>query len=104
MLLGDKSGLDPQIKSQYQMAGIIHILAISGLHLSILGSGFFQILKRVGAGNGLAGILALAVMIPYGVMTGSSVATMRSVIMFLIGIGAKISGRSYDLLCPWQRS
>lgn len=98
MLLGDKSGLDPQIKSQYQMAGIIHILAISGLHLSILGSGFFQILKRVGAGNGLAGILALAVMIPYGVMTGSSVATMRSVIMFLIGIGAKISGRSYDLL------
>lgn len=98
MLLGDKHDLDAQIKNQYQMAGIIHILAISGLHLSILGTGFFHVLKRIGAGNGLAGIMALAAMIPYGVLTGSSVATMRSVTMFLVGIGAKISGRSYDLL------
>ncbi len=98
ILLGDKTDLDTQIRSQYQMAGIVHILAISGLHLSILGTGFFKILKRIGAGNGLAGVLALCVIIPYGVLTGGSVATMRAVIMFLIGIGARITGRSYDLL------
>lgn len=98
MLLGDKNDLDAQVKNQYQMAGIIHILAISGLHLSILGTGLYKVLKRLGAGNGLAGVVALCVIIQYGVLTGSSVATMRSVVMFLIGIGAKISGRSYDLL------
>lgn len=98
MVLGDKAQLDAQVKSQYQMAGIIHILAISGLHLSVLGTGLYKILKKLGAGHGLAGTLSLALILQYGVMTGESVATMRAVVMFLVGIGAKILGRCYDLL------
>lgn len=31
MLLGEKSGLDEEVKMRYQMAGMIHILAISGV-------------------------------------------------------------------------
>lgn len=31
MLLGEKSGLDEDVKMRYQMAGMIHILAISGV-------------------------------------------------------------------------
>ena len=34
--LGDKSVLEEETKLRYQMAGILHILAISGLHISIL--------------------------------------------------------------------
>ena len=34
MLLGDKQQMDAEIKEQYQVNGIAHILAISGLHLS----------------------------------------------------------------------
>lgn len=36
MLLGEKSFLDVEVKSLYQLNGIGHILAISGLHVSIL--------------------------------------------------------------------
>ena len=39
MILGEKSGLDAEVKSLYQKAGISHILAISGLHVSFLGMG-----------------------------------------------------------------
>ena len=42
MLLGEKSDLDNELKLRYQMGGMIHILAISGLHISILGMGFFR--------------------------------------------------------------
>ena len=31
MILGEKSGLDVEVKSLYQKAGISHILAISGV-------------------------------------------------------------------------
>lgn len=31
MTLGDKQELDPEIQMRYQLAGIIHILAISGV-------------------------------------------------------------------------
>ena len=37
---GEKDNLEDEVKIRYQMAGIIHILAISGLHISVLGIGF----------------------------------------------------------------
>ncbi len=51
MLLGEKSNLEEERKLRYQMAGMIHILAISGLHISILGMGLFSFLKKAGLGN-----------------------------------------------------
>lgn len=98
MLLGEKGNLDQELKLRYQMAGMVHILAISGLHISILGMGLFSLLKKAGLGNGLAGFLSLAVMLQYGLLTGGSVSAMRAVCMFVLAVGAKILGRIYDLL------
>lgn len=98
MLLGEKSSLDEEVKLRYQMAGMVHILAISGLHISVLGMGLFSLLKKLSLGNGLAGFLSLSVILQYGMLTGSSVSAMRAVCMFVLAIGARILGRSYDLL------
>lgn len=98
IVLGDKSSLDTETKMRYQMAGIIHMLAISGLHISVLGIGLYQLLKRLGLGIWPAGMLALTVMLQYGMMTGASVSTMRAVCMFLLSVGAKILGRIYDMM------
>ena len=46
MLLADKEHMDPEVKELYQESGIAHILAISGLHLSIIGHGFYQLVRR----------------------------------------------------------
>ena len=97
MVLGEKSNLDQEVKLRYQMAGIIHILAISGLHISLLGVGLYNLLKRAGLGIWPAGLISLVVMLQYGLMTGGSVSTMRAVCMFLLFAGAKIAGRIYDL-------
>ena len=98
MALGEKSSLEEETKIRYQMAGIIHILAISGLHISLLGMGLYQLLKKAGLGIWQAGMLSLIVMVCYGIMTGGSVSTMRAVCMFLLSVGAKILGRCYDML------
>lgn len=98
MVLGDKKELDEETKLRYQMAGIIHILAISGLHISLLGMGLYELLKRIGLGIWPSGLIALVVMLQYGMMTGGSVSTMRAVCMFLLATGAKILGRIYDML------
>ena len=37
-------------------------------------------------------------MLQYGIMTGGSVSTMRAVTMFLIAMGARITGRIYDMM------
>ena len=98
MIIGERGNLDAETKMQYQMAGIMHILAISGLHISFVGMGFFRLLKKAGTGNGVAGAVSAFLIYAYGVVTGGSVSAMRAVGMFLVLIGAGIAGRSYDLL------
>lgn len=98
MIAGDKTGMDQEIKELYQMNGIAHILAISGLHLSFIGTGIYQFLrKRTGSYlvSGAAGILFL---ILYVVMIGAAVSVVRAFAMFLIRVGADMSGRAYDML------
>lgn len=71
MLLGEKSGLEQDVKMRYQMAGMIHILAISGLHISVLGMGLFSLLKKLSLGNVPAGLISLCVILQYGMLTAA---------------------------------
>ena len=98
MLLGEKGSLDTEMKSLYQQNGIIHILAISGLHLSILGMGFYRMLKRLRVPTLVDIILSIALMYCYGVMTGMGVSVIRALIMFGLKLGAPLLGRTYDML------
>ena len=84
IVLGDKSNLEDITKLQYQMSGIVHILAISGLHISVIGAGLYNLLMRTGMGIWPSGLISLVIMLQYGIMTGGSVSTMRAVSMFLI--------------------
>lgn len=98
VLLGEKSFLDDKLKEQYQKNGVAHILAISGLHISMLGGTFYRLLKRLGLTFAPAGLLSFVVMIPYCIMIGNAVAALRAVMMLILFIGADIKGRSYDFL------
>ena len=98
MLLGEKSSMDAEVKELYQLNGIAHILAISGLHLSFIGHGFYQIIRK-GSGSYLAGgIGGLIFMTLYIVMIGVSMSALRAVVMFVLRVMADMSGRVYDPL------
>ena len=47
MVLGDRQELDTEVKEFYQKNGISHLLAISGLHISLVGAGTYRILKKI---------------------------------------------------------
>lgn len=96
MLLGEKGILDEEIKGLYQRNGIAHILAISGLHISMIGMGLYQLLRRAGLKIRLSGILASMVIVLYGMMTGFAVSAIRAIAMFLLQMLAQILGRTYD--------
>ena len=98
MLLGDKSMLTQEMKVKYQMSGISHILAISGLHLSLLGMGLYKLLMKAGADHYSAGGISIVFLFCYGILTGESVSVLRAMLMFSLRIGARFVGRTYDLL------
>lgn len=97
-VLGDKKALDSQIKDLYQKNGIAHLLAISGLHLSIIGMGGYKLLRKAGLGYKGAGLAGAAFIFCYGAMTGGSPSVVRAVVMMITGFLASYLGRTYDLL------
>lgn len=96
MVLGDKSELGAELKSLYQKAGISHILAISGLHISMIGMFLFRLLKKMGLHHNLASIFCILLIYLYGIMTGFSVSTNRAVVMTGLSLSACLFNRSYD--------
>lgn len=97
-LLGEKDSMDAEIKSLYQQNGIAHLLAISGLHVSIIGMGMYGILRKSGLGYGQAGIICLVLLLCYGIISGESSSVLRAVIMILCQCIANYLGRTYDLV------
>lgn len=97
MLLGDKSKLDDDLYSLYRLSGIVHILTISGLHISMLGTGIYKMLRRLGGGFICSSAAAALLVYLYGVMTGLGTSTLRAIIMFIVMLAADCLGKSYDM-------
>lgn len=100
MILGDKSLMSEDIRAVFSMGGVSHMLAISGLHISLFGEGMYRLLAliplfRKNRKRG-AGLISAVFLVVYAVFTGLSVATVRAVIMFVIMRGASFCGRTYD--------
>lgn len=98
ILLGEKSSLTQEIREQYRIGGILHILCISGLHITMLGMGIFGVLRRVHLPLRAAAGLSFLVLAVYGSFTGNNAATLRAVVIFAIVLGAKVTKRSFDFL------
>lgn len=97
MLLGESTFLDSEIKELYQKNGISHLIAISGLHITIIGMAIFRGIRKIGARLNIATIITIIFLIYYGVLTGFSVSTKRAVVMMIIFLMAEIVGRTYDI-------
>ena len=94
LVTGKKEAVSPDLRDLFAKAGISHLLAISGLHLSIVGVGFFFLFYRFTAGfyrpavSGLAKKAAwLGAILPvtlYAMFSGFSPSTQRAYIMILV--------------------
>ena len=90
MTLGDKQLINRDVKEDYSITGASHVLALSGLHLTILyGLLLFlmswceRILPRVFR-RGLSELLILLILWTYVVLVGMSSSVVRSALMLTI--------------------
>lgn len=95
MVLGNKSSLPQEVKERFQANGISHVLAISGLHVSILGLSLFHLLRRKFKYGISCTIAALTISI-YFMMVGGNASIFRAVIMCSLLLLANYLGRTYD--------
>lgn len=97
ILMGDKTELDQEIKDLYSLSGIAHILAISGLHISLIGMFLYSLLrKRFSFATSSA--LTIAVVTLFAITSGMGIATIRAFVMFILKLIGEILGRKYDYI------
>lgn len=91
LVISGKGSLDKDLQTQFQRVGLIHIVVLSGFNISIVGEAIIKIFsflpKIIGGVVGASGIIL------FGMMTGGGATVWRSVIMAIIGIYARLSGR-----------
>ena len=83
MLIGDKSGLDIVIEKQFGVGGLLHVLAVSGMHVSLIMGALLWILTGFGY-RGRPSIKTLFLLMAagwfYAFLSGSSASVIRAMI------------------------
>lgn len=98
IVLGDRSGLDDDVKSLFEDGGIMHILAVSSLHVTLLGMTLYKLLRKMRKSFLFASVFSGGLVISYCLMTGNSFSAVRAAVMFLFWLGSQIFGRTADRL------
>ena len=91
LLLGDKSGISAELLEAFKRTGIMHILAISGMHMALLGFFLFQIIYFIARRSSsliylmnvrkLSMVLCLLPLLFYALLAGANTPVIRSFVM-----------------------
>ena len=96
LVLGERSGLDDDVKNDFTRSGILHLLCVSGMHLSIILGFVFAVFRGLTFHKKLSSLLVIAVCVFYVVLTGMGLSAVRAGIMSLCTYIAIIIGRRAD--------
>ncbi len=84
VMLGDKSVLSTGIRRDFRRVGVSHILAVSGMHISILIGGMLFALRKMGVGMQIRYIAALGFIVLYIGVIGFSPSVVRAGLMWIL--------------------
>ncbi len=95
LALGDKRDIDTDLRAEFSRSGVAHLLAVSGLHITLIAAALTFLLARI-TGARIAAYCSLAVIFAYGAIVGFRPSVMRAILMYAVLCGAPLSGRMSD--------
>ena len=112
LLVGDQRAVKPEVRAAYRATGLTHLIAISGMQLTLVGGGIFLLIRRIAARfptvalrynvkaiAALAGLLGAAF---YTLLVGAQVSMVRSFVMLALVMLAALTGRLRSGLRAWS--
>ncbi len=108
LLIGDRSGLSPELQEQFAATGCMHLLAISGLHVGLLALLVYGLLSWIMKRSQwlllhthvptLALVLSFPILFLYAFIAGMNTPVFRSLIMAAVLLGAVLVRRQHSIL------
>ncbi|MEO6548512.1 MAG: ComEC/Rec2 family competence protein [Ferruginibacter sp.] len=98
LLIGYTNDLDKDLVQAYSNTGVVHIIAISGMHLALiylLLTALFQKMPFINQSKLLQVVMILGCLWFFSLLTGASASVTRAAVMFsFIGIGQSLNRKS----------
>ena len=104
LITGDRSGMDEETKDAFRATGVMHLLALSGLHVSALLMALNALLRRLRLSRGAALIVSLPFMAAYALIVGLTPSVIRACLMYTAAQLARLDGRPRDGLSAMSLS
>lgn len=106
LVLGDRSRIDDATREGFARTGLMHLLAVSGLHVLLVGMVLYGLLRPLGlrlrlprqAMEVARAAITMAVLGLYMLITGGSASTVRAVVMAGLFIGGALLQRPANTL------
>lgn len=98
LLWGDRSDIGDEVEQGFKDAGIIHVLSISGLHVSILTGIFIGILKVLGLSPKQRFFFVVGILALYCMLLDFKSPVLRSAVMSVVFLGGRLYNERSDPL------
>ncbi|MEG2605131.1 MAG: ComEC/Rec2 family competence protein, partial [Clostridia bacterium] len=98
LLLSDREGIAEEETKAFQTLGIAHVMAVSGLHVGLLGGALLALLDALSVRRKRQLPIVALFLAGYCALTGFSAASMRAAVMMLSVLGARLLTRAPDAL------
>lgn len=97
-LFGDKALLSDSQYSAYRLSGVAHLLAVSGLHVSIIVGIIYWLLDKLKIKGWYKVLIVGVILFAYAYLCDFAVSVIRATIMALVMLIAPLMHREYDSL------
>ncbi|MBN2410944.1 DNA internalization-related competence protein ComEC/Rec2 [candidate division KSB1 bacterium] len=101
LLVGAREDIDDELRQKFANVGIVHILAISGLHVGFILFGLMYICKSLGLPRGLQALFTIAGLVFYAALTGGNAPVVRASVMagiYLLGVAIQRRNSVFNTL------
>jgi competence protein ComEC len=94
LALGRRDLVPRERRDRWRRSGLAHLLAVSGLHVGLVGGAVWLLVALSGASPNLTRVAVLVAVPSYAVLAGAAPSAMRAALMAAIYLGARLLGRA----------
>lgn len=95
ILVGGKQGLGKELLDVFTIAGLVHVVVLSGYNIMLVARGFLTVF---GKGRRTGQVAAGVAILLFVLMAGAGSASIRAGLMAGLALFARATGRTYDAL------
>jgi competence protein ComEC len=98
LLLGERKALPAEIQEAFRVAGIYHVLAVSGFNVALVAGAVLGVLAFARVGHRAAALAAGAAVVGFAVVVGPEPSVVRATLMALVVLGARLLDRQASVV------